>query len=65
MPGEISWELLLPLIATQLLFQVISLFSLIRSSGVRRWNKTAWALIILLMGILGPVLYWTLGREAE
>ena len=65
MPAEIPWNILWPIIAIQVFFQLISLISLVRSSRVRRWNKTVWTLIILLMGILGPVLYWTLGREAE
>ena len=61
----IPWSLIIPLIILQLILQVGSLISLVRSEGVQRGNKIIWAIIIVLFSIIGPVLYWTLGRKAQ
>lgn len=65
MLASIPWSLLWPIILIQLFFQIISIVDLLRSQSVRWGNKAIWAIIILLMGILGPVLYWTLGRGTK
>jgi len=59
---SVPWDLVLPIILVQFFFQIISIVDLIRGQTVRWGNKAVWAIIILIMGILGPVLYWTLGR---
>lgn len=62
---NIPWSLIIPLIILQLILLVASLISLVRSEGVQRGNKTIWAIIIVVLGIIGPILYWTLGREVQ
>ena len=63
--ASIPWNLIIPLIIIQLILQVASLISLVRSEGVQRGNKIIWAIIILVFSMMGPVLYWTLGREVQ
>lgn len=63
--ANIPWSLIIPIIIIQLILQVASLSSLVRSKGVRRGNKIIWAIIIVVFGMLGPVSYWTLGREVQ
>ncbi|GAB6172233.1 hypothetical protein JCM15765_17110 [Paradesulfitobacterium aromaticivorans] len=62
---SIPWNLLLPILVIQVALQVVSLVSLVRSEGVKTLNKALWAVIIVLFGILGSVLYWILGRDAQ
>lgn len=54
--------LLIPLIAIQLLLMGVALFDLARRPSTRG-PKWAWALVILFVNILGPILYFVLGRE--
>ena len=63
--ANIPWNLVIPIIFVQLILQVTSLISLVRSDGVQRGNKVIWAVIIVVGGILGPILYWTIGREVQ
>jgi len=63
--ANIPWSLIIPIIIIQLILQVASLISLVRSEGVQRGNKIIWAIIIVVFSIMGPVLYWTLGREVQ
>ena len=63
--ASIPWSLVLPIIILQLILQVTSLISLVRSDGVQRGNKILWAVIIVVGSMLGPILYWTLGREVQ
>lgn len=61
----IPWNLVIPIIIFQVILQVASLISLVRSDGVQRGNKIIWAIIIVALSLLGPILYWTLGREVQ
>lgn len=63
--ANIPWSLVLPIIIIQVILQVASLISLARSEGVQRWNKAIWAIVIALFGVIGCILYWTLGREVQ
>ncbi len=63
--ANIPWSLIIPIIIIQLILQVASLISLVRSEGVQRGNKIIWAIIIVVFGVMGPVLFWTLGREVQ
>ena len=63
--ANIPWSLIVPIIIIQVVLQVASLISLVRSEEVQRGNKTIWAIILVAGGMLDPILYWTLGREAQ
>lgn len=64
-PGQLL-ALLIPLALLELLLVVFALVDLVRREPQRvRGSKVAWALIILLIGTLGPVCYFMLGRKEE
>ena len=42
-----------------------ALVDVIRRDSVRGDNKIIWVLVILLAGIIGPILYLTMGRKKE
>jgi hypothetical protein len=56
--------LLSPLIAIELVLIVLALYDLTRPERkVRGDSKLVWALIILLLNLVGPLLYFFIGRE--
>jgi hypothetical protein len=56
--------LLVPLILIQLGLMIVALFDLERAERrVRGGSKVVWALIIVFVNIIGPILYFTVGRE--
>lgn len=63
--AAIPWNLLIPVLAIQVLLQIASLVSLLRSDRVRIGNKVVWVIGILLFGLIGSILYWTIGRDAQ
>lgn len=63
--ATIPWSLVIPIIIIQLVLQVASLISLVRCEGVQRGNKAIWAIVIIISGVIGSILYWTLGRDAN
>lgn len=56
--------LLVPILIIQLLLIVIALRDLIRRPSVRG-PKWVWAVVILFVNLLGPILYFVLAREDE
>lgn len=57
-------KLILPMIIIQFALMIFCLF-LLRKDRVRYLPKWAWALIIILGELLGPIIYLILGREKE
>ncbi len=56
--------LLLPLIALQVVLLVVGLYDLTRPDRrVKGDNKIVWALIIIFVSTIGPILYFLAGRE--
>ena len=56
---------LIPLLILQLILLVVALVDLIKRQKVRGDNKVLWALLIVLVNIIGPVVYLIFGREEE
>lgn len=56
---------LLPLIILQLILMITALVHILRHSTVRRGNKPLWIIIIVCVNIIGPILYFLLGRNDE
>jgi hypothetical protein len=66
--AELTWlqivELLAPLVLIQLGLMVAALIDLEREDRrVRGGRKLVWALIIVLVNVLGPLAYFMAGRE--
>ena len=56
--------LLSPLILIQLGLMVVALIDLERSERrVRGGNKLVWALVIVFVNIIGPIVYFVAGRD--
>lgn len=61
---SIPWMLILPLLVIQLILIVVAIIDLVR---VRSTNgpKWLWAIIIILGNLLGPIIYFIVGRRNE
>jgi hypothetical protein len=68
MPEEIAslLPILIPLVVIQLGLMIWALYDMTRPDRkVRGDNKVVWALIVIFINIIGPVLYLFVGREEE
>ena len=58
--------LLTPIIVVELVLLVVALRDLLKPERrVRGKSKLMWGLIIVLISLLGPLLYLTVGRQEE
>jgi hypothetical protein len=58
--------LILPIVAIQVALVIVALRDLVRPERrVRGESKLMWGIIIVLFGLLGPILYLTVGRRPE
>lgn len=57
--------LLLPLIVVELLLMAYALIDLVRRKRVRFGSKLPWAIIIIFINLVGPIIYLAWGREPE
>ena len=57
---------LLPLVIVEVVLLVAALYDLTRPNRrVRGDSKVVWALIIIFVATIGPILYFLAGREPE
>lgn len=56
---------LIPLFILQFALMFIALFHVLKHEKYQRWNRTIWILIVVFINIIGPILYFTLGRVDE
>ncbi|MEW5827071.1 MAG: PLDc N-terminal domain-containing protein [Candidatus Bipolaricaulota bacterium] len=57
--------LVAPLAVIQILLAVIAIRDWLRRETYLLLSKAAWIVVIVVLGIVGPTLYLTLGRGAE
>jgi len=58
--------LLLPLVIVEIALLVLALRDLLRPERrVRGDSKLLWGLVIVFVSMLGPILYFVVGRETE
>jgi len=55
--------LFVPLFVIEVALMVIALVDIIRRERVRGGNKVLWILIVVLIGVVGPLVYLLFGRE--
>jgi hypothetical protein len=55
--------LIAPLVIIELILLSLALIDLIRREQVRYIPKWAWAIVIILLNLIGPILYLIIGRE--
>ncbi|WP_409342488.1 PLD nuclease N-terminal domain-containing protein [Paenibacillus sp. MBLB4367] len=61
---SINWGLVAPLIAIQFILMVTALVGCIRAERTNG-PKWMWALIIIFISLIGPVLFFTVGRRND
>ncbi len=54
---------LIPLVVIEIALLVIALVDLDRRERVKGGNKLPWVLLIVLVSIIGPIVYFILGRN--
>ena len=63
---ELNWALILPILAIQLLLLVIALVDLLRREEDEiNGSKIIWAIVILLASMIGPIIYFVLGKRRD
>ncbi len=63
---EAILPVILPVVILQLVLIVLGLRDLLRKDRrVKGGNKLVWGLIIVLINLIGPVLYFVAGREED
>ncbi|MEH7235250.1 PLD nuclease N-terminal domain-containing protein [Bacillus sp. JJ1562] len=60
--ADINWAIFAPIIVIQLILLVTALVDLVRSEQTNG-PKILWVFVILLVSILGPILYFVIGRK--
>jgi len=62
--GNLNLAIILPIVIIQLILLVVALIDLYR---VEKTNgpKWVWILVILLLNIIGPILYFVIGRRNQ
>ena len=56
---------LLPLIAIEIGLMVFALVNIVTRKKVRGGNKAVWIVLVVLIGVIGPIIYFVFGREEE
>ena len=59
---DINWAIITPLLIIQGILIIISLIDLVRTDQTNG-PKWMWLLIIIFISMLGPVLYFVIGRR--
>lgn len=57
--------LIIPLVLIQLGLMIFALVDMVKRDKVKGGNKVVWALVIVLINIIGPIVYLIFGREDE
>lgn len=65
MPDLVSLlPLIIPLLLVQLVLLVLAIYDLFQEDRKVRWvSKPVWAIIIVFVNIVGPLVYFFVGRE--
>ena len=59
---DVNWSLVAPLIVLQVILMIAALVSCIKQEETNG-AKWMWVLIILFVNLLGPILYFVMGRK--
>ncbi len=59
---NLNWALIAPLLVIQAILLVVALVDLVK---IEKTNgpKWVWAIVILIINIIGPILYFVIGRR--
>jgi hypothetical protein len=59
---DLNWALIAPLIVLQVILAVFALISCIKQEETKG-PKWMWILIIVFINLIGPILYFVIGRR--
>ncbi len=57
--------IIIPLIIVHLALAITALVSVLKQSQYKFGNKPIWIIIVLFIQIIGPILYFSFGRNNE
>ena len=57
--------LIIPLVLIELGLMAFALYDLVKRERVRGGNKLLWGLLIVFIGIVGPIVYLVVGRGED
>jgi len=57
--------IIIPLLILQLILLVTAIVHLVRNERLDQANKIIWALVIVFVNIIGPILYLIFGRKDD
>ncbi len=66
--SQVNWEVIIPIVAPIILIQLILLaIAIIDLVRIEKVNgpKWVWILVILFVNIVGPILYFVIGRRND
>jgi hypothetical protein len=55
--------MLAPIAVLQILLAVLALWDIRGQSKTRYVSRPIWAVVVIIFGVIGPLLYFLLGRE--
>jgi hypothetical protein len=55
--------LFIPLFVVEVGLMVVALLDIIKRERVRGGNKVVWILVVVLIGVIGPIAYLLFGRQ--
>jgi len=61
---ELNWALIAPIIVLQLILMVTAIVSCVRQEETNG-PKWLWILIIIFINLIGPILYFVIGRKND
>ena len=59
------WLFLIPLLVAELALGITALIHVLKHPNYRFGNKVMWALIVMCVQIIGPIIYFVFGRGEE
>lgn len=62
--SEIPWGLVAPILILQFILIVVALIDLVRIDATNG-PKWVWAIVIVLGNLIGPIIYFAVGRNAQ
>ncbi len=62
--ANLNWALIAPLLVVQAILMIVALIDLVRIHATNG-PKWLWALIIIFINLVGPVIYFIAGRKSS
>lgn len=51
-----------PIVLVEVILAIVALVGIFRLYGCKNGNKTIWAVVVIFLQIIGPVLYFAFGK---